>query len=107
MDAKELRTLGVDELQARCRQWAEELFRARFGAQSVEAKDTSIFKKLRRDIARAKTVLTEKLKVGDAGDQKMAPTVADQNVGAVKTASKKVTANKSVTKKSKEQGQES
>ncbi|MSP19045.1 MAG: 50S ribosomal protein L29 [Bdellovibrionales bacterium] len=107
MDAKELRTLGVDELQARCRQWAEDLFRARFGAQSVEAKDTSIFKKLRRDIARAKTVLTEKIKVGDVGDKKMATVVGDQNVAPTKTASKKVTANKSVTKKSKEQGKES
>jgi large subunit ribosomal protein L29 len=101
MEAKELRTLGVDELKARCRQWGEELFRARFQAQSAEAKDTSVFKKLRKDIARAQTVLTEKLKSGGSiVGQSVAPKA--EVVPADKPVSKKATAKKSSAKKSKE-----
>lgn len=101
MEAKELRTLGVDELRARCRQWGEELFRARFQAQSAEAKDTSVFKKLRKDIARAQTVLTEKLKSdGSIVGQSVAPKA--EAVPADKPVSKKATAKKSSAKKSKE-----
>jgi large subunit ribosomal protein L29 len=101
MEAKELRTLGVDELRARCRQWGEELFRARFQAQSAEAKDTSVFKKLRKDIARAQTVLTEKLKLGGSVvSQSAAPTT--EALPADKPVTKKATAKKSSAKKSKE-----
>ncbi len=62
MEASELRQSSVDELKGRIRQWQDELFRARFKGQSSEAKDTSVIKKLRRDIARANTVLVEKNK---------------------------------------------
>ena len=62
MEAKELLDLKVDELKARVQQWREELFRARFKARTSEAKDTSVPRKLRRDIARALTVLTQKAK---------------------------------------------
>jgi large subunit ribosomal protein L29 len=62
MDASELRNFNIQELRGRITQWKEELFRARFKAESSETKDTSIFGKLRRDIARASTVLGEKLK---------------------------------------------
>jgi large subunit ribosomal protein L29 len=60
MEASELRSFSVEELRGRIRQWKEELFRARFKSESSEAKDTSIFFKLRKDIARAMTVLNEK-----------------------------------------------
>lgn len=102
MEAKELRTLGVDELRARCRQWGEELFRARFQAKTAEAKDTSIFKKLRRDIARAQTVLNEKLKAGETVTAKASAPKAEVEVPQDKPATKKATAKKSSAKKSKE-----
>ena len=60
MEAAELKNFSVEELKSRIRQWRDELFRSKFKSESSEAKDTSIFKKLRRDIARANTVLTEK-----------------------------------------------
>ncbi len=59
MEAKELRQFTVPELTGRIRQWEEELFRLRFKAQSSEAKDTSQFGKLRKDIARAMTIVRE------------------------------------------------
>ncbi len=102
MEAKELRTLGVDELRARCRQWGEELFRARFQAKSAEAKDTSIFKKLRKDIARVQTVLTEKLKAGETITSKTVAPKVEVEATEDKPATKKATAQKSSAKKSKE-----
>lgn len=60
MEVSELRQFSADELKGRIRQWQEELFRARFKGESTETKDTSVFGKLRKDIARAQTVLSEK-----------------------------------------------
>jgi large subunit ribosomal protein L29 len=60
MEIKDLRSLSPSELSSRVQQWKEELFRAKFKGQSGETRDTSIFRKLRKDIARAKTVLVEK-----------------------------------------------
>ena len=67
MEAAELKNFSVEELRSRIRQWRDELFRSKFKSESSEAKDTSIFKKLRRDIARAHTVLTTKLGNGELG----------------------------------------
>lgn len=60
MDAKELRTFSVSELQGRVKQWREELFQTKFKSQTSEAKDTTAAKKIRKDIARALTVLNQK-----------------------------------------------
>lgn len=60
MDAGELRNFTPEELNARVKQWKDELFRSRFKAQTSEARDTSVVRKLRRDIARALTVIGEK-----------------------------------------------
>lgn len=60
MEAKELRQFNAQELETRIRQWREELFRARLKKMSNEMKDTSLFGKLRKDIARALSVLNEK-----------------------------------------------
>lgn len=60
MEVSELRTLNADELKGKVKGWRDELFRTRFKVQSSEARDTSTVKKLRREIARALTVLTEK-----------------------------------------------
>ena len=65
MKAQELRQFTADELKNRVRQWREELFHARFKAESTENKNTSIIMKLRCDIARGLTVLNEKLKAGE------------------------------------------
>lgn len=62
MEASELRQFSAEELKGRVRQWREELFRSKFKTQSNEARDTSVLKKLRHDIARGETVLREKLK---------------------------------------------
>lgn len=62
MEASELRTLTPEELKTRIRGWRDELFRARLQGHSQEMKNTSIFEKLKRDIARGNTLLTEKKK---------------------------------------------
>lgn len=66
MKAEELRQFSEQELKSRIGQWEDELFRSRFKSQSSEAADTSIWRKLRRDIARGKTVLREKQAGGEA-----------------------------------------
>jgi large subunit ribosomal protein L29 len=60
MEAKELRAFSVDELKGRVKQWKEDLFRSKFKTQSSEARDTSVIRKLKRDIARGLTILNEK-----------------------------------------------
>lgn len=60
MEASEVRQFSVDELKGRIRQWRDELFRNKFKTQSSEARDTSVIRKLRRDIARGETILRQK-----------------------------------------------
>lgn len=60
MEARELRELAIPELTTRVTQWREELFRSKLKKFSGEAGDTTASRKLRRDIARALTVLNEK-----------------------------------------------
>lgn len=64
MEAKELRQFSVDELNGRIKQWKEEYFRNHFKGQTSETPNTAIFRTLRRSIARAKTILNEKLASG-------------------------------------------
>lgn len=106
MEVQELRTLSVEELSGRAKQWKDDLFRARFKAFSSETKDTSVFKKLKKDIARAYTVLTEK-KHGVVVEAKatkpaakQAAAVEDKPVKEKKTATK--AAKPAAKKKSKE-----
>ena len=90
MDAGELRNFTPDELTARVKQWKDELFRSRFKAQTAEARDTSVVRKLRRDIARALTVIGEKnsgVVIATRPVQEKAEAVADKP--AKKTAKKK------------------
>lgn len=63
MEASELRTLTHEELKTRIRGWRDELFRAKLRGHSQEMKNTSIFEKLKRDIARGCTLLTEKANI--------------------------------------------
>jgi|688.fasta_scaffold61877_10 large subunit ribosomal protein L29 len=97
MEAKELRSFSAEELKGRVKQWQEDLFRARFKGQSAEARDTSVFKKLKRDIARAQTVLTEKLR----GIELPAAKPVEAKAPKAVVEDKKVTKTKKTTKGSK------
>ncbi|MFP4027092.1 MAG: 50S ribosomal protein L29 [Candidatus Brocadiia bacterium] len=59
MRASELRGMDREELQNELGRLQKELFDLRFQWQAEENPDTSTKKKLRRDIARIKTVLRE------------------------------------------------
>jgi large subunit ribosomal protein L29 len=103
MEASELRQFSVDELKSRVKQWQDELFRSRFKAQSAEARDTSIFKKLRKDIARGLTILSEKehgIEIEAAPQDQGAHPEGSELAAAAKPA-KKATKSKKGTKKTK------
>jgi large subunit ribosomal protein L29 len=62
MDVAELRDLSVDDLQARARELEDQLFRMRI-QQSLGQLDAPLkLRFTRRDLARIKTVITEKEK---------------------------------------------
>jgi large subunit ribosomal protein L29 len=60
MKAKELRDLGVDELEAKTAELRNELFTARIRKETGQLENTAKLVLLRRDIARAETILREK-----------------------------------------------
>lgn len=59
MKAKEIKGLGRTELEERLRTLGDELFDARFKHTIRQLGDTSRMRKLRRDIARVKTAITQ------------------------------------------------
>ena len=59
MKASELRTLPVNELEAKMTDLKEEYLRLRCGHVSRQLADVIMIKKTRRNIARLNTVLTE------------------------------------------------
>jgi len=62
MDVAELRDLSVDELQGRAKELEDQLFRMRL-QQSLGQLDAPVkLRFTRRDLARIKTVITEKQK---------------------------------------------
>jgi large subunit ribosomal protein L29 len=60
MKIKEIRDLGIDELQQKNRELVEELFKLRLRHASGQLDSPSMLGRVRRDIARIKTVLAEK-----------------------------------------------
>ena len=60
MKASELRDLSVDELTAKARELRGELFNARIKKTTGQLENTAKLRTLRRDIARAETVLRER-----------------------------------------------
>lgn len=60
MKAAELREKSVDELKAELIAQLEEQFKLRMQKNSGQDLPTHVFKNVRRDIARIKTLLTEK-----------------------------------------------
>lgn len=60
MKASELRQLSSEELQLKVKSLEENLFRLRCNKTIGQLEDTSAMNKAKKDIARAKTILTEK-----------------------------------------------
>jgi large subunit ribosomal protein L29 len=60
MRAEEIRELSVDEIKARVAELEEERFRLRFRSATETLENPLRLRTIRKDIARLKTVLTEK-----------------------------------------------
>ena len=60
MKGSELRELAVEELEQKVRDARDELFNAKVKHATGQLEDTAKLKRLRRDIARAETVMLEK-----------------------------------------------
>ena len=60
MKARELRDLPADELQSKEKEFREEEFNLRFKHDTGQLDKTDRLRKLRKDIARVKTILREK-----------------------------------------------
>lgn len=60
MKIKEIRDLGVDELKEKEKGFVEELFRLRIRFATGQLESPAVIKKVRRDVARVKTVLRER-----------------------------------------------
>ena len=58
--AEEIRELSVDEIKARVAELEEERFRLRFRSATETLENPLRLRTIRKDIARLKTVLTEK-----------------------------------------------
>ena len=60
MSIKDLRELSVGELENKIFDLKKELMDARFSLATTQIEDTSIFKKIKKEIAQTNTVLKEK-----------------------------------------------
>jgi len=60
MSVKDLRELSVQELENKIIDLKKELMDSRFSLATSQLEDTSVFKKIKKEIAQANTVLTEK-----------------------------------------------
>ena len=63
MSINDLRELSITELKNKIVDLKKELMDSRFALATSQLEDTSVFKKIRKEIAQANTVLTEKLSV--------------------------------------------
>jgi large subunit ribosomal protein L29 len=64
MKPSEIREKTTDELKELEQTMARDLFKARFANYSNQLDDTDKVRRMRRDIARIKTVLSERSKAG-------------------------------------------
>ena len=60
MKPQDIRELTDDEIQERVQELEEERFRLRFRGATMELENPTLLKEIRRDIARMKTVLSER-----------------------------------------------
>ena len=63
MSVNDLRELSIIELKNKIVDLKKELMDSRFALATSQLEDTSVFKKIRKEIAQANTILTEKLNV--------------------------------------------
>ena len=59
MNAKELRNLSVEELKEKEHELSQELFNLRFQKATGQLGNTAMVEKIKRDLARVKTILKE------------------------------------------------
>jgi large subunit ribosomal protein L29 len=64
MSAEELRGKSLDELKDSIRELRKEAFNLRFQIASGQLENTSRVRAVRRDIARIKTILAERARIG-------------------------------------------
>ena len=60
MKAEDIREWDDAEIEARLKELKEEQFKFRFQSSMMEIENPSLFREIRRDIARLKTVLRER-----------------------------------------------
>ena len=60
MRAEEIREMSDAEIEDKIAQSQEELFRLRFRSATQQLENPSLIRKLRRDVARMKTILTQR-----------------------------------------------
>ena len=70
MSVNDLRELSITELKNKIVDLKKELMDSRFALATSQLEDTSVFKKIRKEIAQANTVLTEKLSVENVEEGK-------------------------------------
>jgi len=63
--SKELRDLSLEELEEKRNGWRAELFDTRIRKETGQLENTAKLRTLRRDIARAQTILREKRGAGE------------------------------------------
>ena len=63
MKANEIREMSEDQIKAKVGEWEEETFNLRFQAKMGQLSNPLQLRYVRRDIARAKTLLNEKSSV--------------------------------------------
>ena len=61
MSVNDLRELSITELKNKIVDLKKELMDSRFALATSQIEDTSVFRKIKKEIAQANTVLTEKL----------------------------------------------
>ncbi|MDA2969504.1 MAG: 50S ribosomal protein L29 [Actinomycetota bacterium] len=69
MSVNDLRELSVVELNAKIGDLKKELMDARFSLATSQIEDTTIFKKIKKQIAQANTVLTEKINQSNSKEE--------------------------------------
>ena len=60
MSINDLRELSISELETKVGELKKELMESRFSLATSQIEDTSIFKKIKKQIAQANTVLNQK-----------------------------------------------
>ena len=64
MSINDLRELSISELETKVSELKKELMESRFSLATSQIEDTSVFKKIKKQIAQANTVLNQKKREG-------------------------------------------